>query len=72
MSRAIRRHHLARLKANRANHYGGYDKNDPRVRGILANTATPCSCPKCGNSRRWWGSLTMQEMRYIQRLKEEE
>jgi len=64
MSRAIRRHHRARLKKARQN-YWGYGKfgwrsycqfetikMSPQVHGSVVNTPTPCSCYMCGNPRR--------------------
>lgn len=65
-TRALRRHHLARLKAKRLGYYGGYIKALPpaeqqRHLGILAHTARRCSCPLCGNPRRHWHQASRQE-----------
>ncbi len=67
-TRAMRRHHLARLKAKRSAYYGGYIKALPleeqqRHLGILAHTARRCSCPLCGNPRKHWHQATWQEKR---------
>ena len=41
----------------------------PRQRGLLAKTPTPCSCPMCGNPRKYMkhGS-TLQELKSMDRL----
>lgn len=68
-SRAVRRHHLARLKHNRLSWFGAYMKSLPSAdraacAGRLANTATPCSCYMCGNPRRYRHEETVQERRF--------
>ena len=67
MSRAIRRHHRARLKTKRKSYYGGTQSSDPVAIGKWIDTPTPCSCWMCGNPRRQrWSAemrLTMQERR---------
>lgn len=66
--RAIRRHHRWRLKKNRKNYYGGnYEGRESK----LIDTPTPCSCPMCGNPRRWWNELTKQEKLDAVRCREE-
>lgn len=67
--RAIRRHHLARLKAKRLDYYGGYARKLPRQErqlhvGKFAHTAKLCSCRGCGNPRQHEQELTMQERRF--------
>ena len=63
MSRAIRRHHRARLKKNRKNYWGfgkfgwrGYGTEEivemsPFQAGSVARTPKPCSCYMCRNQR---------------------
>jgi len=73
MSGAIstaRRHHIERLKARRRSmlraewpRLGGELADDPAFIGSLVTTHTRCSCPMCGNPRRWFGELTLQERR---------
>ena len=29
----------------------------------MRKTGTPCSCPMCGNQRKWFGARTIQEKR---------
>lgn len=67
--RALRRHHLARIKNRRLDYYGGYIRElspDQRARhvGRLAHTAKSCSCWMCGNPRRHEQGPTMQERRF--------
>lgn len=67
-SRALRRHHRARLKIKRQFHWGYGRKSswsepergqinfmNPRTAGFVVNTATPCSCWMCHNPRRVGG-----------------
>jgi hypothetical protein len=65
--RAERRHEFQRLKDKR----GGYhNRRDLEVgsqawgihRGMLANTATLCSCWMCGNARRKQKERTIHEV----------
>jgi len=64
MSRAMKRHHRERLKVNRR-WYWGLDRDlraeDEKYLGQAVNTPAPCSCPMCGNERKYWGNLTIQE-----------
>ena len=67
MSRALRRHHYARLKVVRKNYYGygrsAYnDKASPRQLGMAVATAQNCSCPMCGNPRKWRGEQSLHEI----------
>jgi hypothetical protein len=64
--RAIRRHHRCRLRHNRRFHWGrdlAEAGENPRSRGKVIDTPTPCSCWMCGNPRRYFGEKTMQELR---------
>lgn len=69
-TRAMRRHHYARLKNNRKQHWGygnqgwrGGEAMAACTAGFVANTPTPCSCYMCGNPRRqqFENPLTIQE-----------
>jgi hypothetical protein len=64
MSRAIRRHHRARLLNKRKDNWGGYFKDDPKLAKVV-DTPTPCSCWMCANERRGnrRQDKTMQELR---------
>ena len=64
MKRSIRRHHAERLMKNRKNYYGG--SNKPYQ---LVDTPTPCSCPMCGNPRKWFKYRTQKEIQSIDELK---
>ncbi|HRO58192.1 MAG TPA: hypothetical protein PK177_03340 [Burkholderiaceae bacterium] len=73
-ARAIRRDQLARIKQKRIRErearnarlglppFGTAERK--RRAGVLANTATPCSCWLCGNPRRLFGEPTPQEKRW--------
>ncbi|WP_407529417.1 hypothetical protein [Methylobacterium oryzisoli] len=62
-SRSERRHHLRRMKDKAVRVYGRYDKRDPKRHEAIANHLAHCSGPCCGNPRRWFGEMTMQERR---------
>lgn len=70
MSRAIRRHHAARLKRARRFYFGVDNRTDSRRLGMLLHTATPCSCWMCGNQRNQEGP-TRAEILQLVRLAEE-
>ena len=57
--RAMRRHHYQRLKKKRNKYYGGV--SDKREIGLFANTPKICSDICCGNPRRHFGEITIQE-----------
>ncbi len=71
MTRALRRHHVARLKRSRRFYFGKDLAKDPVDLGITVTTAARCSCALCGNPRRIFLELTMQERRLFQDLGEE-
>lgn len=62
-SRSVRRHHRERLKNNRKNYHNGPEWYKDQV-SIWVNTPTPCSCWGCGNPRKYFNSLTIQEKRF--------
>jgi len=74
-TRAVRRHHYARLKNTRC-HDWGYGKHGWRdgtempkdAAGMVTRTPTPCSCWMCGNPRHngWEIKLTMQERKALE------
>lgn len=59
---AQRRRDLARMKAKAIRVYGRH-RQDVEDCKKLANHLAVCSGPCCGNPRRWFGELTMQERR---------
>jgi hypothetical protein len=69
MSRAIRRHHAARLKQARRFYFGMDHRNDARRLGKVLQTAKPCSCWMCGDQRATSG-LTRAERLGLARLRE--
>lgn len=71
--RALRRHHLERLKAVRSRHMlvqgsMGIPPSAKRI-GVHAHTAANCSCAMCGNPRKHFGERTRQELRLMQRIR---
>lgn len=66
MKRALRRHHKDRLKKKRKHYWFGYEEpmND-KMLGMVSTTPHPCSGHCCGNPRKWFGELTIQEKRNL-------
>lgn len=64
-TRAIRRHHTDRLKASRNGFWGNNTQTDRQL-GIVAQTPAVCSCWMCGNPRKFFSELTMQEKKFKQ------
>lgn len=75
---AFRRHHYNRLKAKRINkHYwskGYTDCNgwNERFLGMAVNTPKNCSCYMCGNPRKHWKDITLQEKKSLDYFKSQE
>lgn len=72
-NRSVRIHHRNRIK-NKVRKYmtirnGRYQSSsegiDPRLLGINSNTKAICSCVMCGNSRKYFGEITIQEKRHL-------
>jgi len=43
-----------------------YQAYDPKAVGIWTSThRRPCSCRSCGNPRKYYGALTLQEQRWL-------
>ena len=59
--RSERRHHRERLKKARQRHWGRDLRGQPRDLGRVVDTPTPCSCPMCGNPRRFLSLSSVQE-----------
>ncbi|HDR9103702.1 hypothetical protein [Paraburkholderia sp. A3RO-2L] len=70
-SRALRRHHIARLKRARRFYFRDDLSTHPVALGKIVTTATPCSCALCGNPRKLFLELTVQERRLFQYLGDE-
>lgn len=62
--RALRRHHLARVKCIRKKRFPMSDK----IAGKLANTSALCSCAMCGNPRRMQGERKLRERSDIEMM----
>ncbi len=52
-----------RNKKQPGKYYKWTEDEIQRVLGIYRKTKVPCSCYMCGNPRRHWGCLPMQEVR---------
>ena len=63
--RALRRHHVNRLKQKRRIHWGRVLHTDEEL-GKAVGTPKPCSCFMCGNPRKYYGEKTVQERRFEQ------
>ncbi len=68
MTRALRRHHAARLKAARRFYHGRDNTETPRYLGQVVQTPASCSCWMCGNPRKYNGERTIQELREMQEM----
>jgi len=67
--RAIRRHHIERLKNNRRTHWNRVLSKEEL--GMVVETPTPCSCFMCGNPRKYFKQKTNQEKRNEDKFKNE-
>ncbi|MCK5020853.1 MAG: hypothetical protein KAS32_27780 [Candidatus Peribacteraceae bacterium] len=71
-SRSERRHHTRRLKAKNRKILGRVIEWRPITEkdvGKATNHQIGCSCPLCGNPRKWRGEKTRQEIRSEQEYK---
>ena len=65
-TRDYRLHQRERIKAKRWRRiFWQWDRIEPddRTVGRYYHTPVPCSCPMCGNPRRYFGQPTVQERR---------
>ena len=62
-NRAYRRRQVTRWKERVADYYHGTHQGDPRRIGQMSSTRAPCSCWMCGNPRRYFDDITLQERR---------
>jgi len=67
MQRAIRRHHRQRLKHARKT-YWGRTLTTAKELGRVVDTPKPCSCFMCGNPRRYFQELTIQERKASEQI----
>mgnify|MGYP003512295132 CR=1 FL=1 len=69
--RAIRRHHIARLKNTRKRYFtADWWNNDAKRMGKIVQYPKMCSCTMCGNARKWFGHRTIDEHRGFDILKD--
>lgn len=66
--RQVRRSHVKRIKNKRANYYG-MTKMSPKQLGCVCNTPQPCSEACCGNPRKFFNEVTMQEKKSAEAFK---
>lgn len=67
MKSAIRRHHYKRLKKNRSGYwYGREIPLSVKHSGMVIATPKPCGGLCCGNPRRVFNQVTIQEKRNFQ------
>ena len=81
MKRALRRHHAERIKRNfyKELKQWEYYHTDPEEHeqwmrtyaSRRVNTSSMCSCWMCGNPRKYFGHLTLQEERHLLSFDEE-
>ena len=70
-SRAERRHHHDRMKQKVSrfhwikNWFGSKESREEHIRQ-MTETRKPCSCYMCGNPRKHWNDITIQEKRELQ------
>jgi hypothetical protein len=65
MSRAVRRHHAARLKKARRFYFGIDNSLYPGRLGKVLNTPHPCSCAMCCNWRETEGRTLAERIHII-------
>lgn len=66
MSRARRRQIVECLKKKRANYYSWGDTKTDTQLGKLVHTVPNCSCWMCGNPRRHFKQITIQEQKQLE------
>jgi len=66
MNRAQRIHDATRLKTKRSKNT--HVQRTEKSVGKALHTPAMCSCPMCGNPRKYFGERTIQERRMFQDL----
>ncbi len=66
--RALRRHNEDRIKRRVAKYLILSEFCDPRRIGIIARSKAHCSCWMCGNPRKHFKQLAIQERRELERI----
>lgn len=54
-----------RLKKARKRYWGLVNNESAKSIGILLHTPKVCSCPMCGNPRKYFGKKTIQEQKLL-------
>ena len=68
--RALRRHHLGRLRKNRSLYWGAKTVGNSRLTGQYTKTPCICSCWMCENQRKYHG-LLFQELKALEKFTQE-
>lgn len=68
---AYHRYHKQRKKRQVRKYWGGVFSDDVAMIGKIATTPCMCSCPLCGNPRRHFRKLTLNERRSDIYMKEQ-
>ena len=68
--RAVRLHHIARLKKARRFHWGSdedlWEGHNHKLLGKAVSAPCNCSCWMCGNPRKYFKEVTIQEKKFLQ------
>ncbi|SFM71240.1 hypothetical protein SAMN04487963_3473 [Marinobacter zhejiangensis] len=64
--RALRRHHVKRIKKDRRNYWGGHARQSVKVLGKCSRTPCVCSCYLCGHKRKHFGAKFSEKRRKLQ------
>lgn len=63
-SRSVNIHHTERLRAIRKDYSNVYDASSLLAVGRITCTPANCSCYMCGNPRKFFNEITMQEKKH--------
>ena len=77
LKKSLRRHHEKRIKSNRTNYVNLISNpteciKEPTAKqiGKIACTSKNCSCYMCGNPRKFFNELTLEEKSFLEINKE--
>ena len=70
-SRSQNRHHAERVKAKRSHYQNADSIKDKDVSvGKVSCTPAMCSCCACGNPRKFFSEITLQEKKFADKMEE--
>jgi hypothetical protein len=64
MSISLNRHYDSVWKKRVRGYFGYWDKSQKQL-GQISRTRTPCSCAMCGNIRKHFNEITIQEKKAL-------